>query len=168
MSPILHPNTLEFVSRSPEQTRRLGARLGTLLRGGDIVCLQGSLGAGKTSLAQGVGRGWGIGQTLISPTYVLIREYERAEDLLHLYHIDLYRISGVDEAYGLGLDEILGHHYAVCIIEWPERIETMIPDEHLWIEMDVVDQTRRGLHFVARGERHERLLNEFRRVTFGA
>jgi tRNA threonylcarbamoyladenosine biosynthesis protein TsaE len=168
MTPILHPNTLEFVSRSPEQTRRLGARLGKLLRGGDILCLQGSLGAGKTCLAQGVGRGWGISQTLISPTYVLIREYERAEDLLRLYHIDLYRVSGVNEAFGLGLDEILGHHQAVCVIEWAERIRSMMPEEHMWIKMDAVDQTRRSLHFVAHGDRHQRLLNEFRRVTFGA
>ena len=121
MAPILDENTLEFVSRSPDQTQRLGARLGALLRGGEVVCLEGALGAGKTCLAQGIGRGWGVSQTLTSPTFVLIREYARPETAAKLYHIDLYRISGAAEVLTLGIEEMLGDSRAICVIEWAER-----------------------------------------------
>lgn len=177
MSPILDEHTLEFVSRGPDQTRRLGARLGALLRGGDVLCLEGPLGSGKTCLAQGVGRGWGVSQTLISPTFVLVREYARPEDTVRLYHVDLYRISSVEEALGTGMDEFLGDEQAICVLEWAERARSLVPPEHLWIRLDFVgrplgsahtDQTRRALYFVAQGERHTALLQEFRRAAFGA
>ena len=171
MAPILDEHTLEFVSRSPDQTQRLGARLGALLRGGDVVCLEGTLGSGKTCLAQGIGRGYGVGQTLISPTFVLVREYKCAGDTVRLYHIDLYRISGVDEALSLGMDEFLGDERAVCVIEWAERARPLMPSERLWVRLDFAgraDQTRRALYFRAQGERHTALLQEFRRAAFGA
>jgi tRNA threonylcarbamoyladenosine biosynthesis protein TsaE len=171
MSPILDEHTLEFVSRSPTQTQRLGARLGALLRGGDVICLEGALGSGKTCLAQGIGRGWGVSQTLISPTFVLVREYARPADTLTLYHVDLYRISGTGEAAGLGMDEFLGDAHAVSIVEWAERVQSLLPPDYLWIRLsyfDRADQTRRALQFSAQGERHTRLLQEFRQAAFGA
>lgn len=170
MTPILDQHALEFVSRSPDQTRRLGARLGTLLHTGAVICLEGPLGAGKTCLAQGIGRGWGVEQRLTSPSFVLVREYARLEDSVRLYHIDLYRISGAEEAWELGADEFVGGEYAVCIIEWAERARSLIPPEHLWISLDFADhagQNRRALHFVAQGEQHRALLREFRRTAFG-
>jgi len=176
MTPILDEHSLEFVSRSPAQTQRLGARLGALLQGGDVICMEGALGAGKTSLAQGIGRGWGVGQTLISPTFVLIREYtrpqgEREHNRIRLYHIDLYRISGTEEAWSLGIDEFLGASHAICLIEWAERARSLIPPDHLWIELNFVgynDQTHRALHISAEGERHRALLQAFRLAAFGA
>ncbi|MFQ6101061.1 MAG: tRNA (adenosine(37)-N6)-threonylcarbamoyltransferase complex ATPase subunit type 1 TsaE [Anaerolineae bacterium] len=171
MAPILDGHTLEFVSRSPDQTQRLGARLGALLQGGDVICLEGPLGSGKTCLAQGIGRGWGVGQTLTSPTFVLVREYARPNDTVdavRLYHVDLYRISSVDEVPGLGVDEFLGDAHGVCVIEWAERARPLVPFEHLWIRLEFASQTRRALHFTAQGERHAALLREFRRVAFGA
>ncbi|MBU0704451.1 MAG: tRNA (adenosine(37)-N6)-threonylcarbamoyltransferase complex ATPase subunit type 1 TsaE [Chloroflexi bacterium] len=168
MAPILDERTLEFMSRSPDQTQRLGARLGALLQGGDVICMEGTLGSGKTCLAQGIGRGWGIGQTLISPTFVLVREYPRPDKPTRLYHIDLYRISGAEEALGLGMDEFLGDARAICIVEWAERVRFLMPPEHLWIRLDFADQTRRALYFTAQGERHTALLHEFRRTAFGA
>jgi len=168
MAPILDERTLEFTSRSPEQTQRLGARLGALLQGGDVIGMEGTLGAGKTCLAQGIGRGWGASQTLISPTFVLVREYARANEPTRLYHVDLYRISGAEEALGLGVDEFLGDAHAICIVEWAERARSLMPPEHLWIRLDFTDQTRRALYFTAQGERHTTLLREFRRVAFGA
>jgi len=168
MAPILDEHTLEFVSRSPDQTRRLGARLGALLQGGNVICLEGMLGSGKTCLAQGIGRGWGIGRTLISPSFVLVREYKRPQDGVRLYHIDLYRISDATEAWGLGLGELVGDEDAVCVVEWAERARPLVPTEHLWIRLGFADLTRRALHFVAQGEHHTALLREFRRVAFGA
>jgi tRNA threonylcarbamoyladenosine biosynthesis protein TsaE len=167
MSPILGENTLEFISHSADQTRRLGARLGALLRGGDTLCLEGELGAGKTCLAQGVGRGWGAAQALISPSYVLIREYDRPTDDCRLYHIDLYRMSGADEAAALGLDEILAADDSMSVVEWADRARALMPANHLWITLAHIDATRRALRFEAQGERHMDLLRRFRRKAFG-
>ncbi len=170
MTPILNQHTLEFVSRSPDQTRRLGARLGTLLHAGAVICLEGELGSGKTCLAQGIGRGWGVEQRLISPTFVLIREYARPEDSVKLHHIDLYRVAGVEEAWDLGIDEFLGNEQTVCVIEWAERVPPLIPHEHLRITLDFADHAslnRRILYFTAQGKQHETLLREFRRAAFG-
>jgi tRNA threonylcarbamoyladenosine biosynthesis protein TsaE len=168
MAPILDEHTLEFVSRSPEQTQRLGARLGALLKSQDVICLEGPLGSGKTCLAQGIGRGWGISETLISPTFVLVREYTRPSDAVTLYHVDLYRISDADEAFSLGLGDFLGDQHAVCVIEWAERARTLMPSEHIWIKIEFPDETRRAIYFTAQGERHSALLQEFRRTAFGA
>jgi tRNA threonylcarbamoyladenosine biosynthesis protein TsaE len=176
MNPILDEHSLEFVSRSATQTQRLGARLGALLRGGDVICLEGALGAGKTCLAQGIGRGWGVGQPLISPTFVLIREYTRPQTKeeqkqIRLYHIDLYRISGVEEAWSLGIDDFMGASHAICIIEWAERARSLIPPDHLWIQLDFASyskQTQRALHISASGARHQALLHAFRQAAFGA
>ena len=168
MTPILDDHTLEFISRSPAQTQRLGARLGGLMQGGDVICLEGTLGSGKTCLAQGIGRGWGIGQTLISPTYVLVREYTRPVDSVRLYHVDLYRVSNVDETISLGIDESLGETEAVFIIEWAERARPLIPHDHLWVKLDFANRTHRALYFAAEGGRHKALLEAFRHTAFGA
>jgi tRNA threonylcarbamoyladenosine biosynthesis protein TsaE len=85
--------------------------------------------------------------------------------------VDLYRVSGVEEAFALGMDEFLGDAHAICIIEWAERAQPLIPPEHLWIRLgfpDYADQTRRALRFTAQGERHAALLREFRQTAFGA
>lgn len=168
---LLEEHMLEFVSRSAEQTQRLGARLGTLLRGGDVVCLEGPLGSGKTCLTQGIGRGWGARQRLVSPSFVLVREYSRPEDEQRLYHVDLYRVSETQEVWGLGVDEYLGSEHAVAVIEWAGRAESLIPSGHLWVKLDFVgsgDLPRRHLWFSAYGERHRNLLREFRQLAFGA
>jgi tRNA threonylcarbamoyladenosine biosynthesis protein TsaE len=168
---LLEEHQLEFTSRSVDQTQRLGARLGTLLRGGDVICLQGPLGSGKTALTQGIGRGWGARQQLVSPSFVLIREYSRAEDDQRLYHVDLYRVSGTDEVWRLGVDEFLGTGDAVTVIEWAERAGSLVPQEHLWIKLGFVeriDGQRRHLWFAAHGPRHQGLLREFRQTAFGA
>ncbi len=168
---LLKEHMLEFMSRSVAQTQRLGARLGTLLHGGDVVCLEGPLGSGKTSLTQGIGRGWGARQELISPSFVLVREYSRPEDDQTLYHVDLYRVSDAQEAWSLGIEEFLGSEEAVTIIEWPERAQSLVPDEHLWVKLEFVDRadlTRRHLWFSAHGERHQDLLRQFRHLAFGA
>ncbi len=164
--PILNQNTFEFVSRNADQTRRLGARLGTLLQGGDVLALEGNLGAGKTVLAQGVGRGWGAQEPLISPTFVLIRRHERLHDSQKLYHIDFYRLQSAEIA-SLGLEEILGAPGAIAVIEWADRAPEIIPEEHLWITLRWLDEYRRTLTFRAAGSRHTALLENFRREIIG-
>ncbi len=165
--PILTKDTLEFISRSPEQTMRLGARLGRYLDGGEIVALEGGLGAGKTVFAQGVGMGWGSASRLVSPTYVLVRRHQRHQDDLVLYHIDLYRLNSIAEVEMLGLDEILGHPDTVCLVEWPERHHGLFPPEHLWVNLRMLDEYRRSLVFQAHGDHHQGILDEFRQELLG-
>ena len=165
--PILTKDTLEFISRSAEQTCRLGARLGRYLNGSEVVAMDGGLGAGKTVFAQGVGMGWGATSRLVSPTYVLIRRHKRHQDDLLLYHIDLYRLNSFAEVDMLGLDEILGDLGMVCLVEWPDRHPSLIPGEHLWVHLRVMDEYRRSLVFQARGEHHRAILWDFRQELLG-
>jgi len=167
MSPILAPDVFEFVSGSPAQTTRIGERLGRLLRPGDVVCLAGALGAGKTCMAQGIGAGWGAAGEVTSPTFTLIHELRRAPDGALLYHIDLYRIESEGEARLLGLGDLLEGD-AVCLVEWPERAGDLLPDACLRVELTALDETRRRLTFHAKGARHERLLGDLKRAAFGA
>jgi len=166
MTPILTPDAFEFTSGSPAQTRRIGERLGELARPGDLVCLEGALGAGKTCLAQGIGAGWGAEADVTSPTFTLIHELRRAGDRAVLYHIDLYRVESIDEARYLGLSDLFDGR-AVCVMEWPERAGDLIPDACLRIQLALVDDTHRHMTFGASGVRHLRLLGDFKRAAFG-
>lgn len=164
--PILDAKTLDFVSNSAAQTERLGVRLGELLKPGDLVCLAGDLGAGKTCLARGISRGWGSIVSATSPTFTLVNEYPRALDGLPLLHLDCYRLQGAHDALAIGLDDFLDR-MGVMMIEWPERIEAALPAERLWISLRWTAATKRGLCFEASGERYVALLAEFRRSAFG-
>ncbi len=164
--PILDHQTLDFVSNSAAQTERLGVRLGELLRPGDLLCLEGELGAGKTCLARGISRGWGAIYSATSPTFTLINEYPRASDAVPLFHLDCYRLQGPADALAVGLDDILDRP-GVVMIEWPERISDALPAERLWVALRWSAATKRGLCFAAEGERYIELLAEFRRSAFG-
>jgi len=167
MTPILDDRSLEFISRSPEQTRRLGARLGQLLQGGEVICLQGPLGSGKTVLAQGIGRGWGATSPLVSPSFVLVRQHRRPAGDQWLLHVDFYRLQGAEEAQQLGLQDWLESPEVVVVIEWPERAQGLIPRERLWVQLDFADGARRRLLFTAQGDLYLHLLRSFRRAAFG-
>jgi tRNA threonylcarbamoyladenosine biosynthesis protein TsaE len=163
--PILEAQSLEFLSRSPDQTQRIGVRLGELIQAGDLICLAGDLGSGKTTLVQGIARGWGSFDPVTSPSFILINEYRRA-DHARLYHFDAFRLEGVEEANQMGLADFfeLG---GPLLIEWPERIAAALPKDHLWISMRWVDDLVRGMHFDGKGIRYERLLESFRQSAFG-
>ncbi len=164
--PILREGELDIISHSAEQTRRLGVRLGTLLQAGDVVCLSGDLGAGKTAFAAGVGAGWGAREPLTSPTFNLVHEHERERDSERLFHLDCYRLTRPEDADSIGIDDVLNGQGAV-VIEWPEHIESVLPRERLWIELRILEPTRRNFLFEAVGVRYETLLEEFRGATFG-
>ncbi|MCP5095995.1 MAG: tRNA (adenosine(37)-N6)-threonylcarbamoyltransferase complex ATPase subunit type 1 TsaE [Chloroflexi bacterium] len=164
--PILNQWTLEFVSNSVEQTERLGLRLGQLLQPHDLVCLVGDLGAGKTAMARGVGRGWGTAYRVTSPTYMLINEYPRVHDGRILYHIDCYRLNGESDIETVGFEDVLDGNGAV-MIEWPERIESWLPADRLHIELAHVTETRRKLHVEGHGKRSRELLQQFKQRAFG-
>ncbi len=159
---------LAFVSQSPDQTRYVGECLGSLLRGGEIIGLEGGLGTGKTVLAQGVGLGWGATTRLISPTFVLVRRHDNIQELVQLYHIDLYRLRSEAEVEGLGIYDLLGYPNSICLIEWPERAPELFTDEYLWITLRWLAYDRRVLQCHAVGTRHGDLLEQFRRKLVSA
>lgn len=163
---ILRQNSLEFMSNSVEQTERLGVRLGQQLAAQDVVCLAGDLGAGKTAMARGIGRGFGTAVRVTSPTYTLINEYPRPTDKLLLYHLDCYRLASEADAETLGLDDIFASQAAI-IIEWAERIATWLPNDHLHIQLNYINNTRRALCFTAHGRRAQALLDQFKQNAFG-
>jgi tRNA threonylcarbamoyladenosine biosynthesis protein TsaE len=164
--PILDERSLDFVSHSPEQTRRLGVRLGELLKPGDLILLDGDLGAGKTTFAQGIARGWGSLDPVTSPTFVLINEYRRADEA-RLFHFDAFRLGGAEDAVALGLQETMEDGGPV-MIEWPARVQSMLPSQGLWVRLRWVDDSRRALQLEAHGPRSEALLRAFRKAAFGS
>jgi tRNA threonylcarbamoyladenosine biosynthesis protein TsaE len=165
--PILDERSLDFMSHSPEQTVRFGVRLGELLTTGDVICLSGELGAGKTTFIIGLGRGWGALDPVTSPTFMLVNEYRRA-DGQRLRHLDGYRLNSGPEALALGFDDLLAAD-GVMVIEWPERIVEVLPPERLNVVLRWIagGEAKRGLRLEAIGARYEELLQEFRRAAFG-
>lgn len=166
MTPILTANIVDFISHSTEQTQRVGERLGRLLESGDVICLEGDLGAGKTCLTQGIGRGLGVQSAITSPTFIIVNEYPLPDRSHKLYHIDLYRVQNAAEASATGLEDIFFGD-GICVIEWAERAREILPDDRLWVTLRYVDETKRELHFEARGARFEALLQRFRQEAFG-
>lgn len=162
--PILDEHTLDFVSRSPEQTRRIGMRLGALLKRGDLVCLQGDLGAGKTTLVQGMAQGWGALDPVSSPTFVLVNVYRRADDG-QFFHMDAYRIESAAEGEELDLLAMLDA--GPLLIEWAERLKAILPRERLWVNLEHVNEEHRQMRFVARGKRYDSLVFELQHALFG-
>lgn len=155
-------NTIALISHSAAQTVQIGAILGHLLARGDVICLAGDLGAGKTALAAGIGSGWGALEPVSSPTFVFVHEHRRRDDDQRLYHVDCYRLSGADDAESIGMEDILAGEHPV-VIEWPERILPLLPPLRLDILLEPLDEdegdTLRRLTVTAIGARAEQLLD---------
>ena len=118
---------MQLCTRSAHETEGVGARLAALLTSGDVVVLTGDLGTGKTVLAKGIGRGLGVTEPVVSPTFTIVREYEGD---LPLQHLDVYRLDHLQEAIDLGLDELLDAD-AVTVIEWGEAVGALLPPDRL-------------------------------------
>ena len=152
-TPVAEP-TLDVVSESPEATRELAANLAAVAAPGDVLCLWGELGAGKTVFAKGFGAGVGVRDTISSPSFVLMGEYAGR---LPLFHIDLYRLSSAQEAIDGGLLDDR-QSSGVVLIEWPDRLGTSLPMERLDVRIDGGADEPRTLRLEAHGEVGERYL----------
>lgn len=146
--------SFEIVTCSSEETKKLASKLATFLSSGSLITLSGQLGAGKTTFTQGLALGLNIKKHVTSPTFTLLKIYDGD---LPLYHIDAYRLEGIDQ--DLGFDEYIEGD-GVCVIEWSNFIENILPKECLNIEFNILDNDDRRLTFKANGERYERILDK--------
>ena len=141
---------LELISHSPESTQKIGSIMGKLALPGDVLLLQGKLGAGKTCLTQGIALGLGIDDYVLSPTFVIMRElYGR----LPLYHIDLYRLDNIEESIDLGMDDYF-YGEGLSVVEWAEKAMKIMPRNHLLVRIDYIGDTERRLLLEPSGERY--------------
>jgi tRNA threonylcarbamoyladenosine biosynthesis protein TsaE len=141
-------------SPDPDATTRLGRTLGAVAQAGDLVCLWGDLGAGKTHLAKAFGAALGVTETITSPSYILMAEYSGR---LPLFHIDPYRLTSAEDALAGGLiDE--RQREGVTVVEWPERLGDALPDARLDVRIEGAGDDQRVITLVARSDAYRRYL----------
>ncbi|MEX0778224.1 MAG: tRNA (adenosine(37)-N6)-threonylcarbamoyltransferase complex ATPase subunit type 1 TsaE [Balneolales bacterium] len=122
----------KFISHSPEETLILGRNIARNFKTGDVVCLYGDLGAGKTHLVKGIASGFGLDINEIqSPTFTIINEYQGSKPI---YHFDFYRLKSFKEALGIGVEEYF-YGDGICLIEWPEKVAEIIPEQAIHIHL---------------------------------
>jgi tRNA threonylcarbamoyladenosine biosynthesis protein TsaE len=151
-----------FQSRSPEETRRLAARLGERLAPGDVIALKGELGSGKTEFVHGLARGLGVpSQTPVaSPSFTLAHEYSGR---LVLAHLDLYRLEHLSPEMLPDLEEYL-YGRGVAVVEWAERAESLLPPDHLEVRLVITGPQEREVNFISHGLRSEELVDFLKRL----
>src|SRR5690554_691085 len=126
---------MELIVNNLKETEQLGKIISKCLDKGDILCLDGDLGVGKTALTQFIAKEFGVKEYITSPTFNIIKEYEGR---LPFYHMDVYRLNSVDDMYDLGYEEYI-YSEGVTIIEWSKKIEEILPEERIDIERKRID-----------------------------
>lgn len=143
-----------FITKEAKETQLIGYKLGQLVQENTLITLSGQLGAGKTTFTQGLAKGMEIKRNVTSPTFNILKCYSGRLDL---YHIDAYRLENLNQ--DLGFEEYIDGD-GVCVIEWSNFIASILPDELLNIELNILEDDSRELKFTAFGERYEKLLED--------
>jgi tRNA threonylcarbamoyladenosine biosynthesis protein TsaE len=133
--------SISHYSKSAEDTVQFGEKIGLILRENDVIALIGDLGAGKTTLIQGMAAGAGVKDYVTSPTFIIINEYNGR---LPFYHIDLYRLDIINDIEALGIEEYFSRG-GVCVIEWAERLKELLPSNAEKIEIKIVSENERKI-----------------------
>ncbi len=162
--PILDANSLEIFSNSANQSRRIGIQMGSHLNTGDLLCLQGELGSGKTTFVQGLVSGWGSADQVTSPTFVLVNQYSKVNGD-RLSHMDAYRLENIQEAEALDVFSYMER--GPLVVEWAEKIEAILPNERVWVRMFHVAEERRRIEISSEGEKFRKLISTFREAVYG-
>lgn len=153
-----------FSTTSAEETRQLGRQLGSLIQPPIVIALKGDLGAGKTTLTQGIAAGLGVDRRVTSPTFTLVNEYP-LEKKWRLVHIDSYRLNS-GEAETIGLEEVLDDERAIVIIEWAERVMALLPTERIEIELLAeTEDEKRQIHIRASGAEAESIIQYLKSIS---
>ena len=148
-----------FVSHNENETKKIAAHLASKLQSGDIIVLSGDLGCGKTKFTEGFLSHWNLDDEISSPTFTIVNEYIKNDT--NIYHFDVYRLDDIDEFYAIGGTEYFLN--GICIIEWGELIENILPQNYIKISFtkDDNDDSIRYMNFKAYGER---LINVIREI----
>ncbi len=136
------------ITSSATETQKVGKEFGQQLLPGDCVLLYGNLGAGKTTFVQGMAQGLEITKRIISPTFVIVRSYEIKKGMF--YHVDLYRIETKHDAEGTGLFDILKNEKSIVAIEWPEKLDGLLPFKRWEVVCNYVDEQHRSISITKR------------------
>lgn len=151
-----------YTTQNSKETRALGTKFAISLKGGEVVCLYGNLGAGKTTFTQGLALGLGIPKNITSPTFILIREYQVNKTLtrnsstrnslthqhITLYHLDCYRLENSTDALSLGLSDLFNNPNNIIVIEWAERIKELLPERRIDIYFENVGDDERKIKII--------------------
>lgn len=132
---------MRIVTRSEEETFIVGTRIGEKLKPGDVISLNGDLGAGKTHITKGIAKGLEVYDYITSPTFIIVNQYEGR---IPLYHFDVYRINDIDEMYDIGFEEYL-YGEGACIIEWGKIVEELLPEYAIKIDINKIDDNTREI-----------------------
>lgn len=137
----------EIISKSPQETQEIARRILSNLKESRVIALHGELGSGKTTFAQGIARALGITQRVVSPTFLIRKQYSlpTKNNIRKLYHLDLYRLQSVKEVYEIGIREIINDQNALILIEWPEKIAEFLPTSTVHILFEYIDETTRKI-----------------------
>ena len=138
-------SNVSIITKSAKETQDYGQTVADSLKPPAIFCLYGELGSGKTTFTQGFAKGLGISTRLLSPTFIIVRRYSLPNPTIFLYHIDLYRIKNEHDLDGLGLREIFSDPNAIILIEWAERLESLLPVQRTDIQFGVIDKYKRRI-----------------------
>ena len=148
-----------FLSKGRQETIRLGARLARALKKGDIVCLFGDLGSGKTTFTKGIARGLKIKETAVnSPSFILMNQYIGR---LPLFHFDLYRIDNTKEVFSIGYEEFL-YDDGVAVVEWAERLDVLLPKNFLKVQFACKKENERLIKFLPYGKRAKEIIKDLK------
>lgn len=145
------------VINNQNQTEELAMKLAKLVQAGDLICLSGDLGAGKTTFTQAFAKGLNIADPVTSPTFTILHEYH--DGRIPLYHFDVYRITNPMEMEDLGYEEYFFGN-GVCVIEWATLIEDILPSNYLWIDLTVEGPQERKMCLKATNEYYEKIIEE--------
>ena len=130
------------ITKNTAETRALGEKIAAHLQPGDVLLLEGDLGAGKSELTRGIARGLGVTETVTSPSFTILNVYESGR--CPLYHFDWYRLESADELYELGMDEYLGGD-GIAVVEWPEMCPDAVPENAVRIRLEAVGENERKI-----------------------
>ena len=148
-----------FTSISPEDTENLGEYIGNVVKKGYVICLTGDLGVGKTEFVKGLARGLKVMDYITSPTFIIVNQYEGR---IPLYHFDVYRIENVSEMDEIGYEEYF-YGDGVCVIEWANLIEDIIPKENIGVHIskDIeMGENFRNISIETKGDMYDSLIRE--------
>lgn len=150
---------LTIITKSPEETKNLGKEVGRLAKPGDLLAFYGELGAGKTCFIQGISQELEVKDYVTSPSFTIVNEYQGK---IPIYHFDLFRLN-TEEILELGYEEYF-YGEGLTVIEWAEKIEQLLPKEHLKIDIKFKDLYERTISFISQGDRFDKLLKELSRI----